>query len=55
VVSKEYFEQTKPNLKSYLATAGYADLQDDAFDVVIRDVRRDGIPVFEPGNSDPED
>jgi hypothetical protein len=55
VVSKEYFEETKPNLKSYLVTSGYADSQDDAFDVAIRGVRRDGIPLFEPRNFDPED
>jgi len=55
VVSKEYFEETKPNLKSYLATSGYADSEDDAFDVAIRGVRRDGIPLFEPRSFDPED
>lgn len=43
LVSREYFEKTKPNLKSYLMTAGYAE-KEDAFDVAMRDVRNGGGP-----------
>lgn len=39
VVSREYFEQTKPNLKSFLLNAGYAADEDDAFDAALREVR----------------
>jgi prevent-host-death family protein len=55
VVSKEYFEETKRDLKSYLANSAYADSQDDAFDVAIRGVRRDGIPLFDPKSFDSKD
>jgi prevent-host-death family protein len=55
VVSKEYFEETKPNLKSYLASSAYPDSRDDAFDVAIRGVRRDDILLFDPKSFDPED
>jgi prevent-host-death family protein len=55
VVSKEYFEETKPNLKSYLINSGYADSEDDAFDIAMRSVRTDGIPAFEPRNVDLKD
>jgi prevent-host-death family protein len=55
VVSKEYFEETKPNLKSYLVTSGYAESEDDAFDIAMRGLRRDGIPSFAPRNVDPKD
>jgi prevent-host-death family protein len=48
VVSREYFEATKPNLKSYLLASGHADSEDDAFDAAMRDIRSDGIPLFEP-------
>lgn len=55
IVSREYFEETKPNLKGYLVTSGYANPEDDAFDVAMRNVRSDGIPAFEPRNLDLED
>jgi prevent-host-death family protein len=55
IVSREYFEETKPNLKSYLTTSGYADSEDDAFDVAMRSVRTDGIPAFEPRSVDLKD
>jgi hypothetical protein len=45
-------EETKPNLKSYLVTSGYADSEEDAFDIAMRGVRSDGIPSFEPRNVD---
>jgi prevent-host-death family protein len=46
LVSREYFEKTKPNLKSYLLDAGYAE-EDDAFDAALRDIRS-GPPLFPP-------
>lgn len=55
VVSKEYFDQTKPNLKSYLVGSGYADEQEDAFDVAIRNVRTDTAPLLHPRNLELED
>jgi prevent-host-death family protein len=55
VISREYFEETKPNLKSYLLGAGYADEQDDAFDVALRGVRTDGVPLLKPRNVNLED
>jgi prevent-host-death family protein len=55
IVSREYFEETRPNLKSYLITSGYADSQDDAFDIAMRSVRSDGIPMFESRDVDLED
>jgi prevent-host-death family protein len=55
VVSREYFDQNKPNLKSYLSASGYADSEDDAFDVAIRGVRNDGVPSFEPRSTKLED
>ena len=52
VVSREYYEQTKPNLKSYLLTAGYADDEEDDFDIALRSVRRDWAPLLNPGDID---
>jgi len=48
VVSKEYFEKTKPNLISYLLSSGYSGEWDDAFDIAMRDVRGSTIPLFVP-------
>jgi prevent-host-death family protein len=45
LVSKEYFEKTKPTLKSYLLTAGYARDEEDAFDLAMKSVR-EGAPLF---------
>lgn len=36
IVSRDYFDQTKPNLKTYLLSAGYAEDEDDAFDAALR-------------------
>ena len=46
LVSREYFDRTKPNLKTYLLSAGYAEAEDDAFDVAMRHVRTEGGPLF---------
>lgn len=55
LVSREYFERTKPSLKSYLLSAGYAGPEDDAFDVAMRSVRTEGGPLFGARNVDLED
>jgi prevent-host-death family protein len=55
VVSREYFEDTKPNLKSYLVGSGYADEGDDAFDIAMRGVRTEGAPLLQPRNFDLKD
>jgi prevent-host-death family protein len=39
LVSRDYFEQTRPNLKSYLLGAGYAEDEGDAFDAALREAR----------------
>jgi prevent-host-death family protein len=41
VVSREYFERTRPTLKDVLLSQGFAD-DDDAFDKALRDIRREG-------------
>jgi prevent-host-death family protein len=48
VVSKEYFDETKPNFKSYLMTSGYAGVADDAFDGALRHVTSEGPPLIQP-------
>jgi len=55
IVSKEYFEETKPNLKSYLMTSGYAEAGDDAFDIALRNVRTEGPPLIQPRKIDVKD
>jgi prevent-host-death family protein len=55
VISKEYFEQTKPNLKSYLVGSGYADEQEDAFDIAMRGVRSDSAALLRPRNTEVKD
>ena len=54
LVSREYFERTKPSLKSYLLSAGYAEAEDDAFDAAMRHVRTEGGPLFGRGSVDLE-
>ena len=39
VVSRDYFDRTKMNLKTYLLTAGYAGDEPDAFDEAMREAR----------------
>jgi prevent-host-death family protein len=55
VVSKEYFEDTKPNLKSYLVDSGYADEGDDAYDIAMRGVRTESSPLLQPRNLELKD
>jgi len=52
VISREYFEKTKPNLRNYLLSAGYAGPEDDAFDTAIREVRTDRGALFAPRGVD---
>jgi hypothetical protein len=49
VVSREYFEITKPNIKSYLLNAGYSGEGEDQFDACMEDVRG-GFPDFLAGH-----
>jgi len=46
LVSRDYYDKTKPNLKTYLMTAGYAE-DDDGFDSILGEVRS-GPGMFEP-------
>ncbi len=41
VVSRDYFEANRPDLREYLLTAGYAE-EHDAFDDALRKVRETG-------------
>jgi hypothetical protein len=52
-VSKEPHAKTKPNLKSYLLHAGYAE-EKDVFDLIMKDVRS-GPPLFAPRDAVPGD
>ncbi len=49
VVSKEYYDRTKPNLRDYLLNAGYA-ADHDAFDDALLKVREGqvGLPAPRP-------
>jgi prevent-host-death family protein len=47
VVSRDYFEANKPNLRDYLLTSGYAE-EHDAFDDALRIVREGGRVMFAP-------
>ena len=46
VVSRDYFEKTRPTLKTYLLTEGFAADGEDAFDKAMRDIRREGSPFM---------
>ena len=48
VVSREYFEQTRPNLKTFLLTGGYAGEEEDAFDRAMQEVRAEGGAFIRP-------
>lgn len=47
VVSRRYFDRTKPNLKDYLLGAGYAEHLVDAFDTALAEARKQG-PALAP-------
>ena len=45
LVSRDYFDRTKMNLKTYLLTAGYAPDEPDAFDEAMATVRNRLPPI----------
>ena len=47
VVSRDYFEAHKPNLRDYLLTSGYAD-EHDEFDEAMQKVRESSSAFFAP-------
>ena len=53
VVSRDYFEKTRPTLKTYLLTEGFAEDEEDAFDKALRDIRREGSPFMIDEHSNP--
>ena len=46
VVSLDYFEKTRPGLKSYLLNEGVPDVTEDAFDRAMKDIRAEGSPFI---------
>lgn len=54
VVSRDYYEKTKANLKSFLLNAGYSGPGEDAFNSAMRDVRASTANMFALRRSDPE-
>jgi prevent-host-death family protein len=55
LVSREYFERTKANLRNYLLSAGYAGAEEDAFDAAMRLTRADTGPWIEARAIDVKD
>ena len=53
VVSRDYFEGTRPTLKTYLLTEGFAEDGEDAFDQVLRNIRGEGSPFMVDEQSEP--
>lgn len=55
VVSRDYYDRTRPSLKAYLLANGYAGDEEDAFDRAMRDIR-EGPPIpFAPRDVDLRD
>jgi prevent-host-death family protein len=48
VVSRDYYERTKPTLKSYLLTAGFSGPGEDAFDEAMKGIRGETPGLFAP-------
>jgi prevent-host-death family protein len=48
VVSRAYYEQTKPNLKTFLLDAGYSGAGETAFDESLRDIRANAPDPLAP-------
>ena len=46
VVSRGYFDKTRPTLKDYLLTEGFAEDGEDAFDRAMRDIENEGGLLF---------
>jgi prevent-host-death family protein len=55
VVSREYYERTRDNLKSYLLGSGYSGPGEDAFDEIIEGIRGSTAGAFAPRRSADED
>lgn len=53
VVSRDYFEKTRPTLKSFLLTESFGEDGDDAFDEAMRAIRREGSLFMISGGDDP--
>jgi prevent-host-death family protein len=43
VVSKEYFERTRPSLKTFLLENTYSGEGEEEFDQILRDIRSEGF------------
>jgi hypothetical protein len=54
VMSREHYEKTKPNLKTFLLGEGYSGEGEEAFDEILRDIRAHGPDVLAPRNEDIE-
>jgi prevent-host-death family protein len=52
VVSRAYFEKTRPMLKHYLLAEGVAGEAEDAFDRALQEIRAEGSPFIAPGRAD---
>jgi prevent-host-death family protein len=52
VVSRAYFEKTRPTLKSYLMAEGVAGEDEDAFDRALQEIHAEGSPFITPGRVD---
>lgn len=48
VVSREYFEQTKPNVKTFLLEGGYEGEGEAEFDQIMQGVRGSTLGMFAP-------
>jgi prevent-host-death family protein len=46
VVSRAYFERTRPNLKTFLLENTYSGEGEEAFDLILRDIRGEGFDVL---------
>jgi prevent-host-death family protein len=51
VVSREYFDRTKPDIKSYLLNAGYAGVGEEEFDKILDEVRDNFPDLLAPRGS----
>ena len=54
VVSRDYYEKTKPNLKSFFLEGGYSGSGEDAFDDITGGIRGSTSGMFAPRRVDPE-
>jgi hypothetical protein len=55
VVSRDYYDRTKGNLKSYLLNHGYSGPGEDAFDEIIDGIRGSTAGAFAPRRPADED